>query len=349
MQTRCRGSVVARTVAGAIVAAALSVAVALPAAAQMQVRAAGEPLRVIDVKARVTDLDSDRTERYSVTPAQHVPLQVGDRVRVQIVGTVIRDGRGVEEVLPAEFRVVAGPWRIDLAPAGPDAVVVVARQPNEAVQGGAQAGSRSQVGYTVEGAGYEMTEMQRDGRITFDIAPAEMVTAPSSTDPRWRRAGEMADVLSHLLLDDRGELSEVYVERIYVNGYHGVQQVAETLARGAERQGSLRGWTDGQVVLHLYRHLLGREGTDREIYQSDPAGVQGNTELLQSRGYETLVESLVGSREFRDTHDVDRFQELAVDPAVDRSRHRGPLPEYGSLDDDERQGVGRTRPRGGGW
>lgn len=322
-----------------------SLAAVPPAAAQMQVDRAEVAPQVIDVKAKVTDLDSDVTERYSIHPAQHVPLRVGDRVRLQVVGTVIRDGRGVEEVLPAEFDVAAGPWRIDLAPAGRDAVIVVARQPNEMLQGGAREGSRSQVGYRVVGD-YEMKDLLRAGRITLDITPAPEAEQPAPSDARWRRASEMADVLSYVLLDEREELPEYYVERIYVNGQRGMQQVAQALARYVVRRGELRGWSDEEVVLHLYRYLLGRRGSDREIFDADPRGVRGNVEMLQNRGYESLIESFVGSPEFRDVHDLAAFQGLEVDPSVERSRHRGPLPEYGTLQDDGGYSGRRTRPRG---
>lgn len=324
----------------ALLLATTLVALATVPAAAQGLRAEGlDPVKVISLEARVTWLDSGRQQNFQIQPAEHVPLTVGERVRVDLVGTLIVDGRGVERPVRADFEVAAGDWRIDAAPAQGDAVTVTAVQPNEVTRGGAPEDSRSQLRYTVTGD-YDLRQALREGRITFDISPrpgAEPGESTAPEDERWQHAERVADALSQVLLDEAREIDDALVRRIYRNGQDGAEEVATALALEAERRGYLRDWTPQQVVGHLYRYLVGRQGSYRDIAERDPSGFQANLDRLDRSGYRELVRAFVESQEFRRVHDLERLEELPVDPGEGDPVRSDPWRDRDATD---------TRPRG---
>ncbi|HEX3527772.1 MAG TPA: hypothetical protein VH988_11960, partial [Thermoanaerobaculia bacterium] len=119
---------------------------AIPAAAIAQ-------MKIIAVQAKVGGTN------YGVAPnAEQIPVNVGDRVRVDLVGTSIEGGRGVERQVNARFDVASGRGMIDIAQAGSNWVVVNIRSAGDA-----------QLGYAVNG-NYDMRGNLRNGRITLQIS-----------------------------------------------------------------------------------------------------------------------------------------------------------------------------------
>ena len=273
--------------------------------------------QIIALEAHVTDLDTGREQVIDLDRADdHARIQVGDRVRVDLVGTAIIDGDGVAVQVPADFDIAAGSWRIDTTPAGPSSVIVTATQPNSVHRGNPQ--GRSGVGFEVE-RNYDMKAKYRKGRVTFEIAdrdgdfgPGGNVGAPAQgwqPDARWRHAEEIADDLSQIDFNPDG-LDRAEVELIYERGLAGIREVAVAQAVRAGRSGAVRARDGADVVAHAYRHLLGRQGNTRAIAQADPQGFRNNLELLQNRGYRALVTLFVDSDEFRRVHDLDTFDDL---------------------------------------
>jgi|GEM_PF-5788868 len=282
-------------------------------------RVATADTQIIALKARVTDLDTGREQVIDLDRAdQHAQIQVGDRVRVDLVGTAIIDGNGVAVQVPADFEIAAGSWRIDIAPSSASSVIVSATQPNSVHRGNPE--GRSGVGFEVAGD-YDLKPKFRKGRVTFEIADREgdfgagTVAEPAETwqpDARWRRAEELADDLAQIDFNPDG-LDRADVQRIYDRGLIGVREVASDMAIKAGRSGAVRARDGADVVAHAYRHLLGRRGTAREIAQADPQGFRNNLELLERRGYGALVTLFVESDEFRRVHDLDSFDDLPRD------------------------------------
>ena len=118
---------------------------AIPAAAVAQ-------MKVIAIQARV-----DGTT-YGVAPnSEEIPVNAGERVRVDLVGTSIEGGRGVERPINARFTTASGRGTIDIVQTGANWVVVNVRS-----------GGTAQLGYSVTG-GYDMKGSLSSGRITFDV------------------------------------------------------------------------------------------------------------------------------------------------------------------------------------
>lgn len=277
---------------------------------------AADDVEIISLKARVTDLDTGREQVIDLDRAdQHARIQVGDRVRVDLVGTAIIDGDGVAVQVPANFEIAAGSWRIDTAPAGPSSVIVTATQPNSVHRGNPE--GRSGVGFEVVG-NYDMKPKHQKGRVTFEIADREgefgtgTVAGPAESwqpDARWRHSEEIAEDLSQIDFNPDA-LDRADLQRIYDHGMTGIREVAIDMAVEAGRSGAVRARDGADVVAHLYRHLLGRDGNTRAISQSDPQGFRNNLELLERKGYRALVTLFVDSDEFRRVHDLDAFDDL---------------------------------------
>jgi hypothetical protein len=66
-----------------------------------------------------------------------------------------------------------------------------------------------------------------------------------------------------------------------------------------------------EVLGHLYRGLLRRDGNNNQLWDSDP-GFRGNVEELRRRGYVSMVNGLVSSQEFQQANgDLRSFGSLA--------------------------------------
>jgi hypothetical protein len=302
--------------AGAFALAALTalatLAFAAPAAeAEPQIRVdqrrTGQPLQVIALQARVTDLDDRRTLDYELVPAEHVQLVEGDRVRVNVIGTAIVNGDGVARDIPVRLELAAGSRYVDVTVNRDGSAIVVANA-IPAGEYGADGLVRSQLAFQVVGD-YDMRDNLRSGRITFEIRPANGVVNPPVTGGgvRWDRAVAIADEIAEVRVVGEGTPNWV-VQRIYENGYQGARDSALELAVQAERTGTFRRLSAEAVTAHLYRHLLGRGGSDREIALSDPTGFNANVRIFQQRGYRELVDVFVQSEEFRRHHDFARLE-----------------------------------------
>jgi len=312
--------------AGAFALAALTafatLALAAPAAeAEPQVRVDprgnDQPLKVIALQARVSDLNDRGTRDYELVPAQHVQLVEGDRVRVNVIGTAIVNGDGVARDIPVRLELAAGSRYVDVTVNRDGSAIVVANA-IPAGDFGTDGLVRAQLAFEVVG-NYDMRNNLRSGRITFDIKPANGVAdrpVTSGSGVRWDRAVAIADEIAEVRVVGEGTPNWV-VQRIYENGYQGAHDSALELAVQAERTGAFRRLSAEAVTAHLYRHLLGRNGSDREIAQSDPAGFNANVRIFQREGYRELVEVFVQSDEFRSHHDFVRLESTPL-PQDDR-------------------------------
>jgi hypothetical protein len=277
----------------------LAVALAVPAAAQ-QVRVEPAPpgdLRLVDVHVMVTDLATNRTATYEL--GQHVPLAVGDRVRIDLAGSAIIDGTGRRVALPADFTEGGGGWRLDISPTRQGGVVVHAVQPNEADRGRGDQPSHIQFDLRAD------VEPRRfnTGGVTFEIAPRAAVVET----PETRGISEgLARDLAHVLLVDSPRVEQSWVDRIERGGEAEARTLARQLATQAAQNGRLSNMPPWEVTAHLYRHLLGRQGSAAALWRQD-TGFRGNLELLEDRGYPALVDAVLASQEFRGRHQLDRL------------------------------------------
>lgn len=273
---------------------------------------------VIALKARVTNLDNGKVQMIDLAkPNDHAQAQVGDKLRVELIGTAIIDGNGVAVRVPANFGVAAGSWRIDTAPAdAPHAVIVHARQPNSANRGNPE--GRSGVGYEVRGK-YDMKPKFYQGRVTFEIADARgdfgddtssaAIAQPRRDEARWAQAEKIAEDLSQIDFYPDG-LDEESIELIYNGGLEGIRMVANAQVERAESANAMRGRSSEAALAHAYRHLLGRNGGVQAIRTADPTGFRNNLQLLDRSGYRAVVMEFINSPEFRRVHDLDGFERL---------------------------------------
>ena len=283
--------------------AGLTLASALPVAAQStrpSVRV-DAPLHVISLQARV----DGRGESYSIKSDEPIPIRVGERLRVELVGTVMVNGSGVERPINAQFREAAGRQSIDIVQTGPNWVVVEARN-----QGG---NGLAQLGYVVNG-NYDMKGGLREGRITFEIGEGFRGTQPSQgvQGDRWNRAQDLNWRLYTSILnqDPRGTTAENDLNHIYRLGYGGVRDVALELAREANLDNRRLSEDDAVAILgDLYRGLLRRNASDRELWDTD-RGFRGNVQALRDHGLERVVQSIVDSAEFRSVNQMSELDPL---------------------------------------
>lgn len=294
---------------------------------------------VIALQLRVEDLDNrgfdagQRPDRYGLAPTtETIPLRDGERVRVHVVGTAIEaDGDGVEAPVNANFRLVSGNRNLDVTRTGSNWAEVVARGDGTA-----------QLGYNVVG-NYDMKGALREGRITFQVGgaalggvPGSPVTGPVRGD-RWDKAERLTGLLYRGILQQplQGEGARADVEHIYRLGYGGVLDVAKELAREAEPadRGRYRG-EEGAIerVGELYRVLLGRNQSDRELWETD-RGFRGNVGEFRERGVDAVVESIVNSEEFRSVHEMNRWGAISGSDA-----------EFRNWNEDDWRRARRTRP-----
>lgn len=286
-----------------LTALGLTIALAATAAAQ-RVRVDPAPpdeKRLADVVVLVTDLATNDKTTYAL--GQHVPLTVGDRVRVELIGSLLVDGAGRSVALPADFTAGGGGRHLGLAPTREGGVVVHAEQ---------SAGDDerpSQIRFDLRGQ-YEPPRFA-SGFVTFEVAPREAVTAPSE---RWQLSERLARDLAHVLLVDRPEVDENWTARIHDTGLTGARALGRQLAATALQDRRLEEMPPWEVTAHLYRHLLGRQETAAELWRRDP-GFWESVELLDERGYATLVDTLLQSREAAERYQLGRFEVL---PRSDR-------------------------------
>jgi opacity protein-like surface antigen len=305
-----------------IFAAALLVALAASASyAQAPRQTApnqGAPLDVIALQTYV----EGRSETYGVKPAEAIPVNPGDRVRIHLVGTAIINGNGVERRIPARFSVAAGKGHIDIVQTGPDWALVQVNSRGDGL---------AQLGYEVTGNNYEMKSGLRDGRITLQIGdgPESSPGSLGNVDRvRWDRARDLTDQLYRSILGvaPQGDVAQKDIEHVYEMGAIGVRDVALALADDADSRFDRLSQDDAVDVLgDLYRGLLRRPGSDDQLWDQDP-GFRTNVDTLRRQGYEKIVQVILDAPEFRTANALSEFGSLAgldhnPDWRSDRSRY----------------------------
>lgn len=279
------------------------------------------PQQVISLETRVETVDTrGRASRsayraddtYGVKPAEAIPLQVGERVRVNLVGTSLVNGRGVETPINATFSLSAGRDNLHIVQTGSNWVIVEAK--------GRGNDKTAQLAYTTNG-NYDMKAGLAQGYITFTIDNRGVSDRPvvAQDRDRWQRAEDLTELLYQGILDRNlgGSNAQDDVEHVYYLGYRGVQEVARELAREAANRYDTR-WTEDEaydVVAGLYRELLGRQQTDRQL--SEENGFRTNVDNLRRYGIERVVQTIVESEEFRSANDLSGLDRMALNERYD--------------------------------
>jgi hypothetical protein len=270
--------------------------------------------KVIALQAWVENLTAAAEARYGIAPTNEpIPVNVGDRVRVRLVGTAIEaDGDGVEIPIQARFSEAPGTSRLDILERGPNWVVVRIGDRDRL-----RNDDRAQLAFEVTGR-YDMRNNLQGGRVTFDLGgrgSSSLGLSQGATDrERWGESERMTALLYDAIL--RTESSSLRlgsgfredVEQIYRDGYEAVIQVALDLAREAQERNVYRGHPASDVVAHFYRTLLGRTGSDSQL-ASDPGFVANVRSLERGRLYD-LIETIVRSEEFHRVHELTGFTRL---------------------------------------
>jgi hypothetical protein len=266
----------------------------------------------LDVIALQTYVEG-RNETYGVKPAQSIPVNAGERVRIHLVGTAIINGNGVERRMPARFSVVAGKGQIDIVQTGPDWALVQINSRGNGV---------AQLGYEVNSNEYEMKGGLREGRITLEI-DGGLASSPGSLGngngngsvdrTRWDRSRELTEQLYRSILGTapQGDAAQRDLEHIYEMGAIGVRDVALALANDVDSRYDRLPQNDAVDILgNLYRGLLRRDGSDDRFWDQDP-GFRANVDTLRRQGYERIVQIIVDAPEFRSANDLNAFGSLA--------------------------------------
>lgn len=293
-----------REVLPAAICAALVCCLALPAPA-----VAAAPLEIVALKARVQSQNGTTNADFEIGGG--IPVQVGERLKVSLVGTGIVNGAGREVQVDARFDVAAGHRDLSLVRTGPNWALV-------SINAGGGGGVLGQLGYVTTG-NYRIRPGLASGRITFKIGNAAAQAAPPPvelpqgyTRDRWHRALELNARLHRAILGDEphGEQAQADADRIYRDGYGGLLTAATALARAAEDRGlgrsnGERGYQERDVerVGALYRDLLHRQLSDQDLWRQDP-GFRGNVEALHRKGLVAVVSSIVDSAEFRSANQI---------------------------------------------
>lgn len=295
-----------------IFAATLLLAATVPALEAQSARRQGTSRDVagpLDVIALQTYVEG-RNDTYGVKPAEPIPVNAGDRVRIHLVGTAIINGNGVERRIPARFSVVAGKGQIDIVQSGPDWALVQVNSRGSGV---------AQLGYEVTGDDYQMKGGLRSGRITLEIDGGSLESVPGQvgsgyTDrTRWSEAQNLTDRLYRSILGvaPQGDVAREDTEHIYEMGAVGVREVALALAADAGSRYDRLSQDDAVEVLgDLYRGLLRRSGGDNELWDQD-RGFRTNVDTLRRQGYQKMVQVIVDAGEFINANNLDSFGSLS--------------------------------------
>ncbi|HVT59698.1 MAG TPA: hypothetical protein VHR45_15015 [Thermoanaerobaculia bacterium] len=275
--------------------------------------AAAAALQVIALHTQVENLTASTSATFET--GDGVPVNVGDQVKVSLIGAAMVNGASVDRVVKARFVVAAGGGNISLDRTGPGWALV-----NVNAAGG---NGLAQLGYEVVGD-YQMHADLKSGRITFKIGEAAArraaVQPPAGREERrWLKAQNLNSMLYQAILgsaatDDAQKAGDA--DRIYLEGYGGVLSVAASLARRAEDLGfgrapGARGYQERDVerVGGLYRHLLHRPQGNSEMWAND-GGFRNNVVALHEKGLGAVVDSVVNAVEFRTANRIERFGPL---------------------------------------
>lgn len=247
-----------------------------------------------------------RNATYGVKPAEAIPVNPGERVRIHLVGTAIINGNGVERRMPARFSVVAGRGQIDIVQTGTDWALVQVNSRGDGI---------AQLGYEVTSNAYDMKGGLKEGRITLEIGglpESSPVTSGPVDRTRWDRAEDLTDQLYRSILGvaPQGNVAREDIEHIYDMGAFGVREVALALAEDADSRYDRLSQDDAVEVLgDLYRGLLRRSGSDNQLWDED-GGFRTNVDTLRRQGYEKIVQVIVDAPEFRSANDLNDFGSL---------------------------------------
>jgi hypothetical protein len=266
---------------------------------------------VLDVIALQTYVEG-RNATYGVKPAESIPVNPGERIRIHLVGTAIVHGSGVERPIPARFSVVAGKGQIDIVQTGQDWALV---QVNSRGNGNGLA----QIGYEVTTNAYQMKGGLREGRITLEIGGGLASSSPGSTGSgsvdrnRWNYARDLTDQLYRSILGvaPQGDVAQRDLEHIYEMGLIGVRDVALALANDTNARYDRLSQNDAVNVLgDLYRGLLRRNASNDQLWDQDP-GFRGNVDALRRQGYSRIIQGILDAPEFRSVNNLGDFGNLA--------------------------------------
>ncbi len=255
--------------------------------------------RIIAVQVWARDLDTGAEVRYGVAPENEAVAVDGGRYRIILVGTALIEGDGEEVPINAHFEIEAGRG-ISIQRSGANWIDITTTN---------ERGVVGQVGYSVQG-GYDARGALKSGRITFEGKGGKTNPTPSTQDTsRQQKAESLVSVLMRGIVDQSFDprRDADLVRYVYTYGYGGVQTVADDLASSIDQR---RGGLDPDAVVgRMYRVLLGRRGSDRELAASDP-GFYDNVRVLRQQGVQSVVATIVGSVEFRRVHQLENFDPI---------------------------------------
>ncbi len=127
-----------------------------------------------------------RDATYNVKPADHIPVSVGERVKIYLVGTALIDNAGEEQPVDANFTVAAGRGNIEIVQTGSNWALVQVKSSGD--------DGMAQLGYEVNGD-YEMKGGLQWGRITLAIEEGDEESEEEEVEQgRWDRAEELTEV-----------------------------------------------------------------------------------------------------------------------------------------------------------
>ncbi len=267
-----------------------ALAFAMPAAAQ----------KVIAIQVYADPAGSGGEARYGVAPDNEaIPVTPGERLRLTLIGSALIDGIGKEVRINASFSVASGDLQI--TGRGDDWVDVVV--------GRGASGVAGQIGYRVTDD-YEMRGALASGRITLQARRGDGGGGNQGggshngggSSSRHEKAATVTKALIEGILNTNfdADRDSEWVDQVYEEGYDGVVSVAYDLARQASRRGSQNA---EETVRRLYRYLL-RRSADK--IESDD-GFWNNVTAMRKAGLQNVVETIVGSDEFRRAFRLDDF------------------------------------------
>ncbi len=265
--------------------AVLAVATALPAVAVT-------PL--LNLRAAVQN--RGRAEYYGIKPAEPVPLSIGETVRVELVGSA---ANGAQVPVNASFFQVTNRSSITLGRSGANWVEV--KGVNNYGNG------LGALGYKVNDGRYSMKGALSEGRITFQMAGGNApVAGPGPNgDSRLEAARTVSSRLYRTLIGEDSSSSRVEsgAATISRGGYSAIQQLALELSREADARRFFAGQSPTHVMGEIYRGLLGRSGSDRDLEAQD-SGFRGSVDGLRRHGLTTAVQAVVTSQEFQSVNQL---------------------------------------------
>ncbi|HXO22760.1 MAG TPA: hypothetical protein VOA87_22800 [Thermoanaerobaculia bacterium] len=262
-------------------------------------------VRLVDLQVKVQDRPGGRApEMYTLSPAQSVPLAVGETIRVSLVGIT---AGGAQVPVNARFSEAAGKASIELGKSGGNWVIVRGT--------GSGGNGLAQIAYQVVGNAYTMKGGFASGRITFQMIAQAALSRHDNRpgDARQQQAEDITRALYSTLLrqgldSDRARQDAATIDR---RGYAGIQEVAISVARDAESQQIFAGRPSREVMGELYRGLLRRTQTDEQLWEQD-RGFRAGVDELNRRGLAGMVQTIVRSPEFREANDLARNGLLEV-------------------------------------